>query len=108
MKDRICKALGENIKKYRKLGGYTQETLAEAMGMEIKSLSLIETGKGFISANTLAKLSEILHVTPSELFEISDLSENEKLYNEAQKCLEIIKNDNAKLKAVCYILKGII
>ena len=72
MKDQICRDLGENIKKYRKIRGLTQEKLAEALGMEIKSLSLIETGNCFVSSKTLAKLSEVLQVSPSNLLESAD------------------------------------
>ena len=35
MKDKICEILGENIKKYRKLRGLTQEKLAEAVNLKI-------------------------------------------------------------------------
>ena len=37
MKDKICKILGENIKKYRKLRGLTQEKLAELIELEIRT-----------------------------------------------------------------------
>lgn len=55
MKDKICKILGTNIKKYRKLRNMTQENLAEAVGIEIKTLSLIETGRGFVFGKNSCK-----------------------------------------------------
>ena len=47
MQNQVCKILGENIRRLRKSRGLNQDKLAELIGLEIKSLSLIETGKGF-------------------------------------------------------------
>lgn len=108
MKDKICKALGSNIKNYRKLRGYTQENLAEAVGLEIKSLSLVETGKGFVSAKTLAKLCEVLNVKPAELFEFDDSNDEQELYKSAEETLELLKNNADKLRTLNFLLKGLI
>ena len=108
MRDKLCETLGNNIRKYRKLRKLTQEKLAEALDMEIKSLSLIETGNSFVSSRTLIKLSEVLQVSPSELLNDIDPNETERLYNDAQKALEIIKSNPAKLRALNYILNGLL
>lgn len=108
MKNRICITLGENVKKYRKLRGLTQEKLAEKLDMEIKSLSLIETGNGFVSAKTLGKLAEVLQVSPSILLEDANSNNTEQLYSDSLKALEILKNNPEKLKALNYILNGLL
>ncbi|MBR1424138.1 helix-turn-helix transcriptional regulator [bacterium] len=108
MKDQICLTLGENIKKYRKLRGLTQEKLAEALEMEIKSLSLIETGNCFVSSKTLSKLSNILQVAPSSLLDDANSNDTKKLYSDIQKALELIKNNPAKLRALNSILNGLL
>lgn len=108
MKNRICITLGENVKKYRKLRGLTQEKLAEKLDMEIKSLSLIETGNGFVSAKTLGKLAEVLQVSPSTLLEDANSNNTEQLYSDSLKALEILKNNPEKLKALNYILNGLL
>ncbi len=108
MKEQICEILGENIKKYRKLRGFTQEKLAEAIELEIKSLSLIETGNCFVSAKTLAKLASTLNVTPAALLDNSDTETVERLYEDAQKALELLKNNPAKLKILNYVLNGLL
>jgi transcriptional regulator with XRE-family HTH domain len=108
MKNSICVTLGNNIKKYRKLRGFTQEKLAEELGVEIKSLSLIETGNCFVSAKTLNKLSQTLNVSPSDLLEDANCSNCERLYQDAQKALELLKENPAKLKALNYILNGLL
>ncbi len=108
MKDTICQTLGNNIKKYRKLRGYTQEKLAELLDMEIKSLSLIETGNCFVSSKTLAKLAQVLEVSPSDLLDDLKIDESERLYKDAQKALELIKNNPAKLRALNAMLNGLL
>jgi len=107
MKDEICQNLGENIKKYRKIRGLTQEKLAEALGMEIKSLSLIETGNCFVSSKTLAKLSEFLRVSPAELLESCDC-DTSKLEANILTAVGILKSNPAKLRALNYILNGLL
>ena len=67
----IKKYLGKNIKYYRNLRGLTQEELAESIDMTARSLSFIECGTNFITANTLEKICDVLNVTPKQLFNFS-------------------------------------
>lgn len=53
------KALGKRIQTFRKAGKFTQEQLAELIGIEVPGLSNIETGKYAPSIDTLQKLSEV-------------------------------------------------
>ena len=108
MKSFVCQVLGENIKRIRKAKGLNQSNLAELMGMEIKSLSLIETGNGFASAKTLEKLSSVLDVSLSELFETSNQNNSEFLYENILKNLQLIKNNSIKLNTINMVLKNII
>ena len=108
MKDKICDALGKNIKKYRKLRGLTQEKLAETVDIEIKSLSLIETGNNFVSSKTLQKLSTVLDVAPSDLLMYDNDNETDRLYKDAQQALELLKNNQTKLRILTYVLNGLL
>lgn len=108
METNVCKVLGENIKKIRKIRGITQNELAEMLSLEVKSLSLIETGKGFISAKTLEKLIKILKISPAELFATSDQNECNKIYSEIVSDLDIIKEDAKKLNTVSLVLKSLL
>lgn len=108
MKNEICKLLGQNIKKLRKLRSFTQETLAEAIGIETRTLSLIETGKSFVSAKTLENLAEVLHVKPADLFEISFENEADNYFENIINGLDMLKNDKAKLKAIDLFIKALI
>ena len=68
----VKKILGDNIKKYRKKAGFTQDEFAEKLDISPKHLSNIEIGQKFISAQLLEKVSEILKVSPSTLFYSTD------------------------------------
>lgn len=62
---------------------------------------------GFVSANSLANLSQTLQVSPSQLFEMPDKNEEKELYENALKHLELIKSAPEKLRILNYLLKGL-
>ena len=63
--------LGLKIDYYRKKRGYTQENLAEKVGISLNFLAQVE-GTGTIrgiSLETLFKMADVLQVAPSKLLE---------------------------------------
>ena len=63
--------LGLKIAYYRKKRGYTQENLAEKVGISLNFLAQVEgtgTTRG-ISLETLFKMADVLQVAPSKLLE---------------------------------------
>lgn len=64
----IPKLFGENVKKYRKKAGLTQEALSKRLEISQKHLSIIETGVQFASASLIARISKELNVSPDCLF----------------------------------------
>ena len=54
--------------KLRKTRGITQEKLAELVELDTSSISHIENGKYYPSAENLEKILKVLKITPSELF----------------------------------------
>ncbi len=64
----IKKLLGKKIQKIRKTRGITQEKLAELVELDTSSISHIENGKYYPSAENLEKILKVLEITPSELF----------------------------------------
>ena len=108
MENQVCKILGNNIKRFRKIKGITQNELAEQANLEVKSLSLIETGKGFVSAKTLEKLSAILNVSYSDLFNSQNCDDNKIIYHEILTNIDLIKNNYAKLNTVNIVLKSML
>lgn len=63
----IRKILAENIKKYRKMMGYSQEKLAEKAGLSTQALNDIEGCRRWLSAATLTKLAKALRVAEYQL-----------------------------------------
>jgi len=59
--------LGENIQTIRKHKGMKQQELADAIGINMQSLSKIERGVNYPTFDTLEKIMNVLGVTPNEL-----------------------------------------
>jgi len=64
--------LGLNIAYYRKLRGYTQEQLAEKLGIDRTHVGRIETANVGASLDVLFALAEILEVPVNKFFEFRD------------------------------------
>lgn len=67
------KLLANNIKKYRKQKGLSQNQLAESLGISREHLAKLETTKRCISLKLLFKLSDVLNVSLKELFTFENL-----------------------------------
>ncbi len=101
MKD-IKILLGQRIKAIRKNKKFTQEQLAELIGIEPQSLSYIETGKFSPSPDTLQKLGEVLKVQPYEFYYFEPTNDVE-MENEI---IHKIKSDKKFLKFIYRIYKS--
>ena len=64
----IKKKLGARIRELRVIRSWTQEALAERIGIETASLSNIENGKTYPSSDTIEGLIQVFDVSPYELF----------------------------------------
>ena len=60
--------LAENIKKYRNRRAWSQQILAEKIGISANYLSVVENGKGWVTPLTLVKLANTLDIEVFELF----------------------------------------
>ena len=63
-------------KELRKKCGLSQERFAELVNIEQNTLSYIETGNNFCSAETLEKLIKALEIEPEELFDFGHYKDN--------------------------------
>ena len=104
----LKKCFGQNVQKYRKYRGLTQEKLAEIIGLDVTSISSIETGKYFPSADNLTKIVEALGIKFSDLFEFEILDNNEDILNDIVSMVSSFKNDNKRLNAVRNYIKALI
>ena len=85
-KESISLLFGQNVKKYRKQMGLTQEQLSEKLGISQKHLSIIETGTQFASASLIGRISKELKVSPGDLFGGS----SDEVLNEIKMMREVI------------------
>ena len=65
--------LGRNIAKYRKAKGYSQNELAEVLGISREHLAKLETAKRRISLQLLFQLAQVLDVSEMQLFDFNTI-----------------------------------
>lgn len=103
MKNYIQEQLGKRIQKLRKIRGFSQEKFAELIGIATNTLSSIETGNAFMTAPTLEKITQLLNISPAELFNFPSEQQNNDMYKNIMRKLEFIKSDDERL-AILYKL----
>ena len=104
----LKKNFGINVQKYRKLHRLTQEKLAEVVGVDATSISSIETGKYFPSAENLSRIANALNVNVADLFYFENCSSKEQLYSEITGLIELFKDDSLRLNAIKNFLKTLV
>ena len=62
-------AFGKNLRKYRKLKGFTQEQLANDLNIEISQISRIERGIINTSIGNINAISKVLKINTKDLFD---------------------------------------
>ena len=88
--------LGENIQRVRKFRGMNQQELADAIGINMQSLSKIERGVNFPTFDTLEKITSALGVTPNELLS-GEWKNTSHMEQEILKFLELEERLNVEL-----------
>jgi transcriptional regulator with XRE-family HTH domain len=72
------KIVGDNLKSWRKKFGYTQDTLADYLGIKRENISFYETGEREIPVIHLEKLSDLFGIEPEMFFvESKELTQTE-------------------------------
>lgn len=104
----LKKELGKNIQKYRKLNKITQEKLAELIGVEINSISSIETGKYFPSPDNLVKIAMALNLNISTLFCFKENLSCEDYIDEIKKDIKLLSSDKSKLISISNFIKQLL
>ena len=93
----IKEKLGRRIQALRKQLNISQETLAEKLNISQKALSRIETGRNFLTAETLEKLLEVFGMKSCELFDFEHLGSKTELLDDITAYINTIQNDNNAL-----------
>ena len=104
----IKKLLGSKIQELRKSKGISQSEFAEKIGISVNGLGVIETGKGFLTADTLEKILCVLNLEPGELFALSSTKTETQIYRDILRLLDTIKSDHSKLSKIYTIIKNVI
>lgn len=66
---KVYQLIGKNIKKYRKLKGYTQQQLADKINMGLNFTGKIEVAYTYPSIPTLVLIADALGIEVMNLFE---------------------------------------
>ena len=101
----IKQTFGATVKELRTHKGITQDKLSEHLDMQAQSITTIETGRAFISAEVLAKLCNFFEVEPTIFFrkKVRILSEEDLDYIDKIKCL-LPSFSSEKLREIYNIL----
>lgn len=65
----VHELFAKNLKKYRKLAGYTQVTFAQLCGVSVSLIAHVETNGCHASMDLLEKVCNVLQLDPMKLFE---------------------------------------
>ncbi len=103
----IKELLGKKIKNLRIKNGLTQSELAKMIGISQRSLSGIETGENFLTAETLSKLLECLNISIDELFALEHLKSADELAKEIIKDIKSL-SDEDKIRTVYKLIKAVL
>ena len=94
----IKSELGQKIRNMRQRRGLTQEELAEKVDISQRTLSGIETGENFITAETLDKLADALETTFEEIFATNHYKEVPILVRELDNIIKTLAKDADRKK----------
>lgn len=103
----IKEELGKKIKRMRLNRGLTQEQLAEAIDVSQRTLSGIEIGENFMTAETLDKIINALNTTSDELFALNHLKGSEEIKEEIINSLNYISKNPEKLDILYNVTKSL-
>ena len=103
----IKEELGKKIKRMRLNRGLTQEQLAEAVDVSQRTLSGIEIGENFVTAETLDKIIQALNTTSEELFATDHLKEDDVIVEEIKNSINFIAKDSTKLDILYNVTKSL-
>ena len=103
----IKEKLGKRIFELRKRLNISQEELAEKLDISQKSLSKIETGRNFLTSETLEKLTLALNVEITEHIDFNHTDKKENLLDEIYKYIDNIKNNEKDLITLYKIVQAL-
>ena len=104
----IKEDLGKKIKRMRQNRGLTQEQLAEIVDISQRTLSGIEIGENFVTAETLDKILAALNTTSDELFAVEHLKSSSDLIKEISCDIQKFEQEPEKLEILYKVTKSLL
>ena len=101
--------ISENIRKYRKIKGFTQEELALELGVTPKAVSRWEAGAGMPDISLIVPIAQNLGVTTDALFGMEDMVYDQLAIDKVKEHMNALYDENNRpqsLVAICDYLKG--
>ncbi len=92
--DIIKKSFGEQLRTCRKIKNFTQEKLAEKIGINLRQLARIESGESFVTTETLFNICSVLEISPKILFDFEIYQETLMTGTGTNTNFKVIKNGN--------------
>ncbi len=97
--------LGMRIKEFREQRHFTQDKLAELVGIDPKHLSRIENGRNYPSFETLEKILDSLQISYSDIFDYGHFNSNENLLKAIN--LKLLELNEEKLRFIYKMVNEI-
>ena len=101
--------ISENIRKYRKLKGFTQEELAQELGVTSQAVSRWEAGAGMPDISLIVPIAQNLGVTTDALFGMEDIVYDQLAIDKVKAHLKSLSDECNKPQSMvimCDYLKG--
>lgn len=102
-------SIGENIKKYRKLRGFTQEELASELGVTAQAVSRWEAGVGMPDISLIVPIAQNLGVTTDILFGMDDITYDKNAVDRVKKRVADLLNEQKQAESrleICDYLRS--
>lgn len=99
------KYFGQRLKELRKSKNYTQEQLAEKIGMDTQNLCKMENGNHFPQFKNLYKIAQALEIDIKDLFDYNHFDSKEQLKSKIISFLDIAQEKDVEL--IYKIIKDI-
>ena len=96
---------GMRLQEIRKSKGFTQEKLAEKIGVDTPHISNIERGKYFVTAETLENIATALSIQPKELFDFGHIQKRDELVKSINNYTEVC--DDSKIEFLVKIINSL-
>jgi transcriptional regulator with XRE-family HTH domain len=85
--------LGNNIRKFRKNKGFTQEELADLLNVTPQAVSRWESAGGYPDVSLLVPIAQVLNVSTDALLGYDTIAENEEINKRIEATVESMKDD---------------